>query len=410
MLKLLHVAREEIEYHLRQWTFYLTAVGMPLIFAAIGALPQLRAVSQQTPLASVETIFTETEVVTVPTGYVDHAGLITVVPKEQAEKLREFADETTATAALQRGEIESYYVIAADYVQSGSVTQYSTNPQLLSGADDVVKKLLQDNLLRSLGDATLAARLNQPIKLVRRGPPPAMFSFIPAGTDLRQVASAGLVLALFAYLLNLGGSLLLRALQREVRARVLEVLIASTTPEQFIGGKLLGLSALTLAQGGVTLLAGAFVYGRNPSSFGPAALPLPALMLSLPYLLLGYLAYCGAMMGVAAIWPNLPESATLLAMVRLLALSPVIGVLFILPNADGPISVVLTLLPLSAPLLMPFRLLLGPVPWWQWAAGLAALAAWTALWVWISMRLFRAQSLLTGRSATPATMWAILRG
>ena len=409
MTKLLIVAREEIAYHLGQVAFYVTALGMPLLLAGIGLFPQLRQATAQSPLASVETIFSETTLVTVSTGYVDEAGLLTNIPSEQAEKFRPYPDQAAANTALQASEIESYYVIEADYLQSGRVTQYSHKPQLLAGEDDVVQQLLRDNLLQSVGNETLVQRLEQPVTFLRSGPPPPTFNFIPSETDLRRLTSAGLVLLLFAYLINVGGSLILRSLQREVQAHVLEVLIASTTPEQFIGGKLLGLTGLTLGQGLIALSAAAFVYGRNPGS-GPAALPLTSLALSLPYLLLGYVTYCGGMMSLTTLWPNLPESGTLLAMIRLLMFSPLIGVLFILPDPESSFSVGLTLFPLTAPLLMPFRLLLSSVPWWQWSLGLLLLTATGALSVWFSARLFRLQSLLTGRSPSPAMVWAALWG
>ncbi|MCL4300821.1 MAG: ABC transporter permease [Anaerolineae bacterium] len=409
MTKFLHIAWQEMAYHLRQWTFYFTAVGMPLIFAAVGAWPQVQAATQETPLAKVETIFNQSDALKGAVGYVDRAGLIEVVPREEAAHLRAFTHESEATAALRNGDIESYYVIAADYVQSGQVTQYSPAPQLLTESDGAIQRLLRDNLLRKLDSPTLAARLTAPVKLTRHGPPPPAFSFIPANLDTGQLISAGLVLLLFAYLLNIGGILLLRAFQREARARVLEVLVVSTTPAQLVGGKIAGLATLALAQAGLTLLIIMLVYGHNPDGSGPAALPGTALALSLPYLLLGYLAYCGVMMTVAAIWPNLPESVSLLALARLVALSPVIGVLFILPHPTGSPAVWLSLCPLTSPLLMPFRLLLGPVPWDQWGMGLVSLLLWAAFWIWLSTRLFRAHGLLTGRSITPRAVWTALR-
>ncbi len=148
MSKLFHIAYEEILVHLKEWTFYLTAIGMPLVFAAIGLLPQLQAVAQKSPLSSVETVFTESETVTTPTGYVDHAGVIVILPDDLAENLHPFADEATATEALTQGDIERYYVIAANYRTSGTVTEYSATPQLLSGADGAIRKLLRENALR----------------------------------------------------------------------------------------------------------------------------------------------------------------------------------------------------------------------------------------------------------------------
>jgi ABC-2 type transport system permease protein len=115
-------------------------------------------------------------------------------------------------------------------------------------------------------------------------------------------------------------------------------------------------------------------------------------------------------MGLATIWPNLPESGTLLAIIRLLMFSPLIGILFILPNPDGLFAVGLTLFPLTAPLLMPFRLLLGEVPLWQWGLGLGLLLAIATFSVWLSARLFRMQSLLTGRTPSPRMLWVALWG
>jgi ABC-2 type transport system permease protein len=204
------------------------------------------------------------------------------------------------------------------------------------------------------------------------------------------------VVGFFAYVINIGGNLLLRALQREVHAHVLEVMIMSTTPFQLIGGKLLGLTALTLVQASLTLLAGVLVYGW------------PILILSTPYLLLGFLAYCGGIMGFASLWPNFRESGVLLGGLRLLALTPLIGALFILADVDGPLSVSLSLLPFTAHLLMPFRLLLADVPEWQWGLGLLILMLWTIFWIWLSARLFRIHGLLTGRSLTPRIIWRAL--
>jgi ABC-2 type transport system permease protein len=409
MIKLLHIAREEMGYHLRQWTFYLSAIGMPLVFAAIGAFPRLQTVAAETPLASVETILTETDEITAPTGYVDQAGLITTIPADQTDMVQAFFDEGQAEAALEQGEIESYYVIADDYIHSGRVVQYSNNPQLLADGDAIIRQLLRGALLHTLDDPDRAARLMQPVALTRRGPPPSAVSFFPADLDMSRLISAGLLAGLFAYVISLGGNLLLRALHREVRARVLEMMVVSATPEQFIGGKLLGLTTLVLGQAGLALLAGLFVYGQNPDGSGPSALPLVTVALSFPFLLLGFLGYCGTIMSIAALWPTFRESGSLLTVMRLLVLSPLIGALFILPQANGLTAVSLTLLPLTSPLLMPFRLLITEVPLWQRGLGLSILAAWTTFLIWLSMRLFRVYSILTGRPINPKTLWLALR-
>jgi ABC-2 type transport system permease protein len=408
--KLLVVARQEILYHLSQWTFYITILIMPLVFAAVGAIPRLRDAAEQAPLPQVETILNVAPAeLDAPVGLVDGAGIIATLPElKNGNGFRLFTNETEAAAALASGQVESFYVIAEDYLRSGRVVQFSNRPQLLADSDAALRALLRKNHLAALNDPNLASRLENPVTLVRQGPPPPVIRFIPTDLDMNKLISAGLVVGLFVYAINVGGNLLLRALQREVWAKVLEVLVVSASPAQFIGGKLLGLITLTLAQVGLTLLAGALVYGQNPDGSGPAALPWTALILSLPYLVLGFLAYCGGIMGIAAMWPDFRESGLLLAAMRLLTLTPLAGVLFILPNTNGVLAVAFTLFPLTSHLLMPFRLLLTEVPVWQWGLGVLVLLAWAVFWVWLSTRLFRAHGLLTGRAADPKLIWRAL--
>jgi len=410
LFKLLSIAREEMAVYLRQWTFYLSLVIMVGTFVAIGAFPQLRQAAAESPLSDIETVFTVEQTLTVPTGYVDHARIIQFIPEEQTANFLEFLDEQTADAALHAGEIESYYIIEANFLESGTARQVTLDPQLLSKTDAAVNQLLRQNVLLLLDDPALAQRLALPFELVREGPPRPVFRFIPVGLDLSVLASAGLVVMLFTYQTNASGHLLLTALHRESEARVLETLIASTTPAQFIGGKLLGLSTLVLGQAGLSLLGGLLVYGRNPDASGPAALPVTVIVTAIPYLLLGYLGFSMTLLSVAAVFPTLKENFQLQFFMRMVILTPLIGVLFILPNAHSPASIALTLFPLTAPLLMPFRMILTTVPTWQILAGLALLAGWIGFQFLVVTRLFRAHSLLTGRTATPRALWVALRG
>lgn len=408
MAKLWLVACEELLFQLARWTFWMALALMLGSFAGLGVLPQLQAAAQDSPIADVETVFTETEFITVPTGFVDVGGIIAVVPDDQAANFVRYASEADAAAALQAGDLESFYVIAPDYLQSGSVTQYSLNPQLIAEADDVVQRVLRQNVLLSTGDTELAARVLDPATIVRRGPPPPVFSFVPPDLDTSRLASAGLVVGLFALLINLSGALLLRALQREAESHVLEVLIARVSPRELLGGKLLGLSVLTLGQAALALAVGLLVFGRLPGEGGAATLPPGALAVAVVYLLLGYLAFAGAVLCIAAIWPTLTESFQLRALLQLAALVPLMGVIFILPDAQSPVSVALSLFPVTSPLLMPFRLLVSNVPAGQLALGALLLAGWALLSVEASVRLFRAQSLLTGRVPTPRALWQAL--
>ena len=403
MHKLFTIAREELAFHLRQWSFYASLAVMAGIFAAVGAFPQLRTAASATPLGDVKTVFTVDDTITSPTGIIDHAGVVIDIPPEQ--RLIPFTSEEDAATALELGEIDRYYVIAPDYMETGKVTGYSLEAQLIVGSDSPITRILRRNLLRQLADPYLGERLQTPTNIIYDGPPIPTFNFVPPDLDTGRLAAAAVIGAFFTFLINISGALLLRAIQRESEVRALEIVITSTTPGQFIGGKLVGLSTLVLLQAGVTLLIGLLVYGRNPSDLGPAALPPNLIAAALPFLLLGYLAYSGTMLCIAAILPNLAESTQLQFFIRIASLMPMLGVVFILPNANGPMAVWLTTLPIFAPLLMPFRVLITAVPAWQIILSLLVQLAWAALLIWVATRLFRVYSLLTGRTPMLRAVW-----
>jgi ABC-2 type transport system permease protein len=199
----------------------------------------------------------------------------------------------------------------------------------------------------------------------------------------------------FAYAITGAGNFLLRALEREISADVLEVIMTTVTPAQFIGGKLLGISLLILLQSGTFLLAGVLVVERTDFS-QLAGLSPGLLLMAFPFLLLGYLGFSAVVMSISAAFPYARENATIMAVVRLGALAPVAGVLFIIPNPQDLPALILSLIPFSSPLLMSFRLLIMPVPVWQWAVSLLLLLGWTGFLLWLSMRIFQANMLLVG--------------
>ena len=83
MQKLLIVAREELAFHLRQGSFYVSLTVMVGMFAAIGAFPRLRTAASDSPLGDVETVFTVDDTITTPTGVVDYADILVDIPPEQ---------------------------------------------------------------------------------------------------------------------------------------------------------------------------------------------------------------------------------------------------------------------------------------------------------------------------------------
>ena len=255
-----------------------------------------------------DTVLADDPLPTEPVGYIDQAGIIRSLTTEEAQVFVSLPDMATAEQQVRDGEIESYYLIPADYLESGAVQQFSLSPQLIDETDTAVQDILKRNLLIPLAVDQLDERLERPLTIEWENEPPTAFSFIPTDLDRGLLGTAAVVAGVFAYMLNAVGFLLLGALQRETDNRVLELLLTSASPVDFIGGKLIGLTLLALIQLLVSIAAGWFVYQIDQTGTG---LPASFVMVAIPYLVLGYLVYGSAMVGVAAVLPNLGASMQL---------------------------------------------------------------------------------------------------
>lgn len=108
MRKLWLVAKHEYLKMVRRRAFWLGTLGIPLLILIITGISILASVGRRDAR---------------PVGYVDQAGVLAdaVLPAtadEDFTPMRAFPDEASAAAALERGEIQAFYVVPADYLQS----------------------------------------------------------------------------------------------------------------------------------------------------------------------------------------------------------------------------------------------------------------------------------------------------
>ena len=159
MKKILLVLKNEIITLVTRPSFWLVALGLPLvgaaIFAGVGAINRNAAASQ-----TVAQVFTSSQDVR-PEGYVDLSGLIRQVPVgTPAGKFVAYPDETAARKALQAGEISAFYIVSRDFVRDGKVTYIRPDFNPLASSGDQSGNftwLLQVNLAG--GDALFASCL-----------------------------------------------------------------------------------------------------------------------------------------------------------------------------------------------------------------------------------------------------------
>jgi ABC-2 type transport system permease protein len=343
-------------------------------------------------------------------GYVDNSGLAITLPKSLAKKLLPYNTAQDAQQALRIGEISAYYVIAADYMNSGTVDYIRPDFNPLGGISQssVIMLLLEYNLLN--GNQQLLDRLHNSMNVQAEtlNQQPARDS----GNALTFILPY--IVTMFFYIIILtSASLLLSSISSEKENRVMEVMMTSVTPLQLLTGKIIALGATGLLQTVVWSGSGLLLLRLSGQSFNVSAafqLPVSILAWGVLFFLLGYALYGSLMAGLGALVPNLREASQATTVVILPMIVPLLLINNLINDPNGTLSVVLSLFPFTAPVTMMTRLAAADVPIWQPILAVILLLATVLLVVRAVAGMFRAQNLLSGQTFKLAIFFKELLG
>jgi ABC-2 type transport system permease protein len=232
---------------------------------------------------------------------------------------------------------------------------------------------------------------------------------------------AGLAVAMLLYfMMFIYGIAVMRGVLEEKQSRVAEVVIASISPARLLLGKVLGVCAVGLTQMLVWAAASAALWrGRGPLLRGMGveapAFTLPAvgggvLAVLLAFFITGFLLYAGIFAATGASVNSEQEAQQAQTPVMVLLVSTIVFAQSVLMQPDGTVARVLSLLPHSAPIMMPLRMTVTQVPWREVALALASVAAGAAVSIWAAARIYRVGLLMTGKRATVAELLRWMRG
>jgi ABC-2 type transport system permease protein len=409
MTRLWIVVRHELSVTLRRRSFQYLAFGAPLVTLLLfGFLPMaLQAVTSSSgDVNHTSKPTTSTTVQPSAEGYVDRSGLLRSLPSfVPPGRLVAFQDELAARQALQEGRIRGFYLIPADYLTSGKVVlvQAEFNPVTALGQSQLFQSVLQVILLSS--DEALALRYNAPlhVEVTWRNPQAQPRQDNPWTFLLPYISTL-----LFYIVILMSSSLLLSSITKDKENRMLEVLVSSSSPDELLWGKILGLGTAGLLQSLVWLgSAYALLRLRSPGVEFLDKYPLPpsTLATGLIFFILGYALYSSLMASIGALVPNMREASQLSIVLVLPMLLPLMMITLLVRQPNGWIAILLSLFPLTAPVTMVARLLAAPLPAWQAPLSAALIVAATYLVLRLASRLFRAQYLLTGQTFSLGKLW-----
>ena len=328
-----------------------------------------------------------------------------------------------------RKEITGFLVLDSNTVANRSLTYAGRNAGSLGDVNALLSKVRQQVLAQRLEQAGLdAARVTALTsekletiteKIGSKG--------LERGSSMGNLAFGYIVAFMLYMMIVLYGQNILRGVMEEKTTRVAEVVLSSVSPDTLLAGKVIGvgLVAITQVLSWAGLTAGLFIYvapllfsGMNKagataaastgaaagaaSSNGSAmianALPTPgAAAIILTFFVLGFIFYSGLFAAVGAMVSSQEDVQQASMPVILLLVSSVIFMTPIATNPGTPLARVMTLLPFSAPILMPLRMSLMTVPWYEMAISLGGVAIACVLSIWLSARIYRVGLLMYGK-------------
>ena len=246
-------------------------------------------------------------------GYVDGTTLFSShLTQEDVEFVR-YDSRDEGMDALLAEDINRLYVIPPDYLATGLVQRVAVGLgfSLNQGNDKRLNRFLLANLTDAAPESDVIERLKRPLFLTSLA-----VDSLGAPRDLNGARVAfflGMALLLM-FSLAMTGGFLLQSLGEEKEGRIMEVLLSSVTPGQFMIGKVLGLGAAGLSQVLIWATVGRTVLEVAPSVFTDLDLTLPGLaptVTAVAFFVLGYLMFATLNAGLGAISSTNRESSQL---------------------------------------------------------------------------------------------------
>lgn len=379
MIKVLRVALHEYKRHVFNKRFLLGLLSVPLVILVMVGLVFLIFLMESN---------------TTPVGYVDYSGLLAdplpAPPPEKPDKpvpMLPFETEADARSALEAGELQAYYVIPADYRSTGSLTLVHMG-KVKFPARQQFYDFLAVNLLRD-ADPAVATRLTEGAEVVVLSLDGSRSASQQNFLNLLMPMIAGL---LFMIIMFSTGGYLMQAVVEEKENRTMEVIVTSVSPNQFMAGKIIGDISVGLTQivlWGV-LIALSILAGRDYVAFlrGIQIQPQTLILLAL-VMFPSFVMVAALMAAIGATVTEAREGQQVVGIISLPVWIPYMLMWLLMSNPNAPMAVMLSLLPLTAPLTMLIRDGITILPAWQIALSAAIQALAAAGAIWLAGRAFR---------------------
>ena len=203
------------------------------------------------------------------------------------------------------------------------------------------------------------------------------------------------------------------AVIEEKTSRIMEILASSLRPFQMLLGKVIGVGAVGLLQ--MSIWVGTvFMVGQNRTVLAGIlkvpvetmqAMPIPSiptdlLVVFLTYFALGFLLFGAVFAAVGSMVNSTQEAQQAISGVVMVIMVGFFGVFAVIKDPSGGLGTVLSLIPFTAPFVMPVRWSMAAVPLPELAISLTIMVGALLGVVWVAGRIYRTGILMYGKKPT----------
>lgn len=368
---------------LKKPTFWLMALGFPLMFAALYGIVFW---SQITTMQAAK----ELEKQEFSLAVTDDSKLVR--PELlMAAKTKTVESKEAGINDVKNGKIDAYIYFPKD-IGKQKVEVYGKDVGLFQNGKygAVAQSLLSQSVASSVSQAQVAILQNK----VQVSSTTYLDGKEHGG--INEMIAPGLFLVIFFMLITFFGNQMLTSSTEEKENRTVEMLLTMVKTDTLITGKILSLMVLALIQMLVIILPVAAGYLAFGSKLQLPNMDLSLLVfdpvrigLALVIFLASFMMFTGMLVTLGAMMPTAKEANQWFGLVIMLIFGPFYGITAFVSFPDSPFVKFLSLFPFTAPIPLLLRNAVGNLPAWEGLLGVALLIVAAVFVLWLAVRVFR---------------------
>ena len=368
---------------LKKPTFWLMALGFPLMFAALYGIMFW---SQSTTMQAAK----ELEKQEFSLAVTDDSKLVR--PELlMAAKTKTVKSKEAGINDVKNGKIDAYIYFPKD-IGKQKVEVYGKDVGLFQNGKygAVAQSLLSQSVASSVSQAQVAILQNK-VQL-------SSTTYLDGKEHggINEMIAPGLFLVIFFMLVTFFGNQMLTSSTEEKENRTVEMLLTMVKTDTLITGKILSLMVLALIQMLVIVLPVAAGYLAFGSKLQLPNMDLSLLVfdpvrigLALVIFLASFMMFTGMLVTLGAMMPTAKEASQWFGLVIMLIFGPFYGITAFVSFPDSPFVKFLSLFPFTAPIPLLLRNAVGNLPAWEGLLGVALLIVAAVFVLWLAVRVFR---------------------